>query len=261
MYCNGPEMNAPLVVYIGYDEREHDAYEVCRHSILRHSSLPVHIVRLDQGALRRNGWFTREWRFDRDGQRIDQGDGKPFSTDFSFTRFLVPALSLYQGWALFCDCDFLFTDDIAALFDEADPRYAVMCVKREHIPAERVKMDGVTQSPYRRKNWSSLVLWNCEHPANRRLATAAVNTYIGSWLHAFDWLSDTEIGALPEEWNWLSGVSPVGTAIPAGIHYTLGVPTMRGHEKTPYAGLWFAERNLVLARAAAAPAPVLHAAD
>ncbi len=227
---------------MGFDERETEAFDVCQSSLLRHASVPLHIVRLDQAALRRSGWYRREWRH-VDGQRIDLGDLKPFSTDFAFTRFLVPALSLYQGWALFCDGDFLFTQDIAKLFALADDRYAVMCVKHDHDPAETSKMGGVVQSRYRRKNWSSLVLWNAGHKSNSVLTGYMVNNFAGQWLHAFNWLPDDEIGGLPLEWNWLSGVSAEVPTAPAGVHFTLGIPTLPGCTDTPYADLWLAEQK------------------
>lgn len=239
-------MSEPLSVFIGYDEREHEAYEICRASLLRHSSVPLHIVKLDQTPLRRAGWYRREWRFNGPN-RIDLGDLKPFSTDFAFTRFLVPALSLYQEWALFCDCDFLFTGDIAEVFALADDRYAALCVKHDHDPAEPTKMGGIAQGRYRRKNWSSLVLWNCAHPRNANLTGYVVNEWAGQWLHAFSWLSDDEIGDVPRRWNWLSGVDQDLGNVPAGIHYTLGVPTMPGCAEVPYADLWRAARASLFA--------------
>lgn len=245
-------MIEPLTIFIGYDQNEHDAYEVCRASLLRHASRPLHIVKLDQTALRRAGWYRREWR--QEGRnRVDQGDGKPFSTDFAFSRFLVPALSLYQGWSLFCDCDFLFTRDIAEVFALADSKYAVMCVKHEHDPTETTKMGGIEQGRYRRKNWSSFTLWNNAHPSTGMLTGYLVNHFSGAYLHAFTWLQDDEIGALPREWNWLAGVDPsmVG-GVPAGVHFTLGVPTIPGCEKTPYAGLWRSVLDSQRARAVAA---------
>lgn len=237
-------MSEPLAVFIGYDQREEDAWNVCRLSMARRSSVPVHAVKLSERALRYNGWYDRPWKMEG-AQKVDVRDGKPFSTDFAFTRFLVPALALYEGWALFCDCDFLFTADIARLFDLADENFAVQVVKHRHDPAETVKMDGVVQTRYHRKNWSSLILWNCAHPSNRFLTTQAVNHEPGQWLHAFGWLKDAEIGELPITWNWLSGVSePLpGNAIPCGIHYTLGGPWFETCRDVPYADLWLAERQ------------------
>jgi hypothetical protein len=231
-------MNAPpLSVYIGYDKREDAAYRVCKASLETHSSIPLRIVRLDADLLRNMGLYRRGW-VAQEGQRIDLADGRPFSTDFAFTRFLVPALSLYQGWALFCDCDFLFTADIAELAAMANERYAALCVKHDHIPAETVKMDGASQGRYRRKNWSSLVLWNCAHPANSCLTMYCVNRMPGRWLHGFDWLRDELIGELPPSWNWLARVNEPLPTVPKGIHFTLGIPTMPGCADTPYAELW-----------------------
>lgn len=234
-------MNDILNVFIGYDQREAEAWDVCRHSIARRSSKPVHFVKLDERALRYNGWYDRPWRMDG-ATKIDQRDGKPFSTDFAFSRFLVPALSLHQGWAAFCDGDFLFTADLAALFALADPSFAVQVVKHHHVASESSKMDGVAQTNYFRKNWSSLILWNCEHPSNKFLTTHAVNHEPGQWLHAFGWLRDEEIGELPVTWNWLSGVSEPIEEVPAGIHYTLGGPWFPNCQDVPYAKLWLNER-------------------
>ncbi len=229
-------------VFIGYDEREDDAFQVCRLSLARRTSQPLHIVKLDQPTLRSIGLYDRPWHFDGPN-RVDDRDGKFFSTDFSFSRFLVPSLMLFQGWAMFCDGDFLFTDDIQMLLDQADPQYAAMVVKHVHVPTETVKMDGIAQTRYHRKNWSSLILWNCAHKSNRMLTPELVNNQSGGWLHAFSWLRDEEIGSLPGRWNWLSGVSQPVRGIPSGIHFTLGVPSMPGHETDPYADLWFAEQN------------------
>lgn len=235
---------APFPIMIGYDKREHDAYRVCRMSLLRRSSIPLHIVRLDAEALTDAGLYTRRWFRRGDGQRIDVGDGRPFSTDFTFTRFLTPVLAAYQGWALFCDCDFLFTGDIAPLLDLTDNKYAAMCVKHEHVPTETEKMDGQEQTRYFRKNWSSFVLWNAAHPSNRAITIDTVNKMAGSWLHAFKWLPDHLIGEIPPTWNWLSGVDKplVGGKVPLGIHFTLGTPDMVGCERYPYADLWLEEK-------------------
>jgi len=233
-----------LSIFIGYDNREDDAYRICRASLTRRASRDLHITALDQDALRKVGLYERYSSWDGK-DRVDSLDLKPFSTDFSFTRFLVPHLSLFQGWALYCDCDFLFTADVAELFEEADPQYAVMCVHHYYDPQEKIKMAGQTQTKYYRKNWSSLVLWNCAHPANARLTVNHVNTFPGSWLHAFQWLDDDQIGHLPKTWNFLSGVNTrdKDEFPPCGVHFTLGTPDRPGYENSPFADLWFAERD------------------
>lgn len=236
-------MRDALPVFIGYETREHAAALVCEHSLRRHSSAPLLIQRLHEPSLRHVGLYSRTWTQDG-GQKTDAIDGKPFSTAFSFSRWLVPTLMQHTGWALFVDCDFLFLRDVAELFAEADPRFAVQVVKHRMPEVEGVKMDGQAQQPYFRKNWSSCVLWQCGHPANQRLTPAVVNSMSGQWLHGFSWLDDHEIGGLSPDWNWLAGVDGLPAKDPRAIHHTLGTPDMPGHEDAPYADLWRAELAL-----------------
>ncbi len=226
-------MNEPLKVFIGYDRREQDAYDVCEHSIRKHCSVPVSITPLDQLELRRIGLYRRAGN---DGR--DAFDDKPFSTEFSFTRFLVPHLCQYRGWALFVDCDFLFMSDVARIFSAKNENKAVMCVHHDHRPKEKVKMDGVPQEFYPRKNWSSLVLWNCGHYQNKELMVDDVNTKPGWWLHGFKWLRDTWlIGEISESWNWLEGTSPKSVK-PDAVHYTRGGPWFDEWKHVDYAQEW-----------------------
>jgi lipopolysaccharide biosynthesis glycosyltransferase len=246
-----------LDIFIGFDPRELEAADVCRKSIERRSSKAVHIQFLRERALRFNGFYDRPWTVEN-GQKIDTRDGKPFSTDFSFTRFLVPALMQHDGVALFCDCDFLFTRDIALLFERFDPSKAVQVVKHHHVPTETEKMDAQVQTKYWRKNWSSLVLWNCAHPANMRLSPREVNHQSGQWLHSFGWLEDHEIGDLPHLWNFLVGVDerPLSGALPNALHWTLGGPWFEEYRDAPYADLWRKERASL--RAPGRPLPTEH---
>lgn len=226
-------------VFVGHDGREAIATEVCEFSMRAACSEPLFVQRLTEPALRHTGIYRREWKM-QGAQRIDLRDRMPFSTDFSFTRFLVPALMQHRGWALFCDADFLFLGDVAELFNRhADPDKAVMVVKHKPLEAEGTKMDGQAQQPYFRKNWSSLMLWNCGHPSNQRLTPYHVNGMSGQWLHAFSWLESEEIGELPGEWNWLSRIDAALMAgDPKAVHFTLGIPDMPGYEGSPYAEHW-----------------------
>lgn len=236
-----------LDVFIGWDPTEIRAYEVCKWSIIRRSSEPVHVQPLNQKALRFSGLYRRA---PEAKTQIDSFDHKPFSTEFTFTRFLVPHLMQLEGWALFCDCDFLFLDDVAKLWALRDDQFAVMVVKHHHEPPEDLKMEGAVQTRYRRKNWSSLVLWNCSHEANRALTVDAVNTQPGSWLHAFQWLDDDQIGSLPEGWNWLEGHSKEMDKY--AIHYTRGGPWFEHCQDVQHADLWITEEGTMqrqLARA------------
>ena len=196
-----------MKVFVGYDPREDIAYQVCKHSIL--NKQPNADVRaLKQQELRDAGWYNRP---------ID----KLASTEFTFTRFLVPELANFKGWAVFMDCDMILTTDIKELFDQADDKYAVMCVQHDYTPKEGMKMDGQKQTIYPRKNWSSVVLFNCAHPSNARLTQDMVNDpeLNGAYFHRFSWLKDEEIGELEHTWNYLVGVYD-DIETPKLIHYT-----------------------------------------
>ena len=160
----------------------------------------------------------------------------PMSTEFAISRFLTPTLA-ETGWALFVDSDVLVRRDIHELFDLADSKKAVMCVKHAHEPPEHQKMNAQEQLRYARKNWSSVVLYNCDHPANKRLTVEMVNTLPGRDLHRFVWLEDSEIGELSIEWNWLVGYSNPKIA-PKLAHFTNGVPLIPGYENVSYADEW-----------------------
>lgn len=179
-------------------------------------------------------------------ETYDMIDGKKFSTEFSHTRFLVPDLMNYNGWALFMDSDMIFLTDIKKLFALCDDKYAVICVKHNHIPPIGVnKMDGREQLRYHRKNWSSFVLWNCNHPANKSITKEKVNMMMGKDLHSFSWLDDSLIGSLPTSYNFISGVSPKLPPERGGrpdvIHYTEGGPWFEKCQDVPYADWWIEE--------------------
>lgn len=224
-------IGSPFRVFIGYDSREDVAFRVCESSLRRRSSIALDVRRIEQTTLRTQGLY---WR----------AKDPLASTEFTYTRFLTPYLAGYQGWALFCDCDFLWLSDVAELAELADPDKAVSCVHHDHRPTEATKMDGAVQTTYPRKNWSSLMLFNCGHPMTRALTPAAVNTQSGAFLHRMQWADDGAIGALPATWNWLEGSMPKpdgGT--PAAVHYTRGGPWFDNWRDVDYADLWLAERD------------------
>lgn len=243
-----------MKVFIGYDSREDVAYKVCEFSIRKHTRLPSLAVQpLEHVSLRKQGLFRRPWNVEAEtGLKVDGVDGRPFSTDFSHTRFLVPHLCGYKGWALFMDCDMVFTTPIEKLFDLADPKYAAMVVKHKHVPPEQEKMDGQPQARYFRKNWSSFILFNCGHPANQALTPEYVSFHRGREMHAFSWLGDEVesealIGELPKTYNWIEGSSPpmppsgkpnVKASPPDVIHYTVGGPWFPNCRAVKYADVW-----------------------
>ena len=224
-----------LRVYIGYDEREKAAYRVAVRSLMSQVSCPVIVSPLDHVRLAERGLLRRVT--DRRGGRYDLLSNAPASTDFALSRFLVPIISPH-GWSLFMDCDMLCMADIAELFTIADPKYAVMCVKHDFDNLTGTKMDGQQQVSYPRKLWSSVMLFNGDHPANKRLSLTDVNERPGRDLHALYWLEDSEIGELPGEWNWLVGLQPKPEK-PKIAHYTLGTPDLPGVEPLPEHSMWW----------------------
>lgn len=218
----------PLRVFIGYDEKESVAYHVLAHSILRHASRPVSITPLVKSHMA--GFYRRE------RSAIE-------STDFSFTRFLVPYLSGYQGWSVFMDCDMLMTADVSELFQLRDEKFAVMCVKHDYVACDDVKFLGAVQTKYEKKNWSSVMLFN--NAKCTALTPDVVASETGLFLHQFKWLAgDEEIGAIPTTWNYLVGeMSMPGT--PKLIHYTLGGPYFDSYRDCEHADKWFAEQRLM----------------
>lgn len=234
-------------VYIGWDAREAVASDVCAYSILKRTESNVNITFLKHRELRQSGIFARPWLTEATtGNWRDLIDDKPFSTEFSHTRFLVPSLMKFKGWALFMDSDMIFLNDIQKLFNLCNPEFAVMCVKHNHKPpASAIKMDGRQQLSYFRKNWSSFVLFNCEHPSNRFLTEDKVNFMKGVDLHSFSWLKDHEIGSIPHTYNYIVGVSPKlppeSGSRPAVIHYTEGGPWFEECKDVPMGDYWMDE--------------------
>jgi hypothetical protein len=223
-------LTEPFRVFVGWDSRQDEVYQVCRFSLERRSSIPVDIRPIKLSELRASGLY---WR----------ADDPLASTEFTYSRFLTPALAGYSGWALFCDCDFLWLADIAELVGLRDPVKAVQCVQHDHRPPEAHKMDGKMQTIYPRKNWSSLMLLNCGHPAARGLTSEVVNRASGSYLHRMSWAADDAIGFLPAGWNWLEGWDEVPAArLPKAIHFTRGGPWYDEWRGVAFADLWRAEQ-------------------
>lgn len=220
-------------VFIGYDTREDIAYQVCKSSILRHTQSNIDVEPLVQRDLRERGYY---WR-DHD---------KLSSTEFTFTRFLIPELMNFQGWALFMDCDMILQDDIQKLFDQKDESKAIMCAQHDYTPKEGTKMDGQQQTVYPRKNWSSVMLINCGHPSNKNLTMDVVNDPEtgGKYLHRFMWLEDDEndVGEISHEWNWLVGwYKEPEDGYPRLIHHTEGGPWFKDYRFCEYHKEWKAE--------------------
>jgi lipopolysaccharide biosynthesis glycosyltransferase len=181
--------------------------------------------------------YTRPTCRSDSGQLWDEISRAPMSTEFAISRFFTPLLAKFQGWALFMDADVLVRSNLIELFNAADSTKAVMCVQHAFDDASGTKMDGQLQVPYPRKNWSSVMLFNCAHPANAALTPQLLNSVPGRDLHRFCWLEDDQIGALDPAWNWLVGHSDPAIA-PKIVHFTDGFPLMPGYESQAYADEW-----------------------
>jgi lipopolysaccharide biosynthesis glycosyltransferase len=223
------------VIFIGYDSKEDIAYRICKQSLNRTSSDKLDIRSLKLYELVAKKFYTR-------------GVDPLASTEFTYSRFLIPALMNFNGWAIFCDCDFLFFEDISNLFNSLDEKKAIYCVQHDYTPKEKHKMDGQQQTIYPRKNWSSFVVFNCSHPSNKQLTIDLVNSETGSFLHQFKWLKDNEIGSLDERWNWLEGwTSGHNQSKPYAVHYTRGGQWFSKCQDVEYAKEWISERDYYLA--------------
>jgi lipopolysaccharide biosynthesis glycosyltransferase len=224
-----------MKVFIGWDPRDHQAYCTAVHSLRANTNAAVEIYPIIERDLRAAGLYWRTFHVEQNGQMIDNLDGKPFSTQFSFTRFLVPELMEFADeWVLFIDPDVMFRADIEELFGLIEPDKAIMCVPHTQVVKEAIKMDGVRQENYLRKNWSSVMAVN---PARCQAATRMlVNNASGSELHALRFVDDSMIGFLPEEWNWLENYSDADMK-PKLVHFTRGTPDMIGG--TMYAEEWW----------------------
>ena len=225
---------SPLKIFIGYDSREDIAYQTAKLSIEKHASVPVEIIPLKLKWLKKSGVYTRP---------VD----KLASTEFTFTRFLIPHLTEFKGWALFIDCDFIFLEDVAKLFAQTKDEYAVMCAQHDYTPAEGTKMDGQQQHQYPRKNWSSMMMINCSHPSNAVVTNDFVNDVYktGAYFHRFSWLNDEEIGKLSHEWNWLvEWYKAPKDGTPKALHYTEGGPWFKEYQNCEYAVEWYKIKNL-----------------
>lgn len=230
-------------IFIGFDERQERAYEVCRGSILDNASGPIDIYPLNHKDLRRKQLFWREWVVDpKTGNYTDKIDGLPFSNQFSHTRFLVPEYCAYLGiresWAIFVDLDFVFFDDIYKIFNDVyttDGQALLYVVKHDFKPKNTEKMDHQIQTEYPRKLWSSMMLFHV--PEVRQftdLNLEYVNTAPSSALHRLEWVNEKYIGKIDESWNFIPGHSEENTDKIRALHFTSGLPNMPGYETSKY---------------------------
>lgn len=215
-----------IKLYVGFDPKEAIAYHVFIQSVINNSSAPIQITPLALSLLDE----FKETHNDR-------------SNDFIYSRFLTPYLNNFEGWAIFADGDMICNADIKELIDLADPDKAILVVKHNYKTKFKKKYLGNINEDYPRKNWSSVILWNCSHPKHKILTPSFVAQQTGKFLHRFSWLEDNEIGELPIEWNWLA-IEYEANPNAKLIHYTLGTPCFKDFKETDMSDLWYKYNQL-----------------
>jgi len=214
-------MNNLIKLVVGFDQRESIAYHVFIQSVIDNSSLPVSFFPLSLNIMK----FYEETHTDKSNQ-------------FIYTRFLTPYINNFSGWAIFADGDMICQADIKELWELRDETKALQVVKHNYKTKAKKKYLGNINEDYPKKNWSSLILWNCAHEKHKILTPEFVASQTGKYLHRFSWLSENEIGELPKEWNWLAIEYPENKNAKL-IHYTLGTPCFKEYQFTDMANIWY----------------------
>ncbi|CAM8433014.1 Glycosyl transferase, family 8 [Candidatus Methylopumilus universalis] len=209
-----------IKIVVGFDQREAIAYHTFSQSVLEKSSLPVLFLPLSINTLK--------------GYKETHNDK---SNDFVYSRFLTPYLHNFEGWAIFADGDMVCQSDIKELWDLRDETKALQVVMHDYKTKFNQKYLGNTNENYPRKNWSSLILWNCSHPKHKVLTPDFISSQTGKYLHRFSWLDDEDIGELPIDWNWLAIEYPNNPKAKI-IHYTLGTPCFKDYRNSEMAVTW-----------------------
>ena len=209
-----------ISLIVGFDQREAVAYHVFCQSIIDRATMPVEFLPLAENTLNE--------------YKEVHTDG---SNKFIYSRFLTPSLMNFSGWAIFADGDMVCQADISELWSLRDETKAVQVVKHDYKTKVAKKYFGNKNEDYPKKNWSSLILWNCGHPKNAILTPEFIQSQPGSYLHRFSWLEDDLIGELNAEWNWLAIEYPENPNAKL-IHYTLGTPCFKDYADEPMSDVW-----------------------
>lgn len=221
-------MNEKINIVVGFDQRESIAYHTFTQSIIEKASLPVSFIPLAINTLK----DYKETHTDK-------------SNDFVYSRFLTPYLNNYKGWSIFADGDMICQTDIKELWALRDESKALLVVKHDYQTKAHQKYLNNTNENYPRKNWSSVILWNCAHPKHKTLTPDFIANQTGKYLHRFSWLDDSDIGELPPEWNWLAIEYPENTKAKL-IHYTLGTPCFKDYRDTEMSDAWHQTQKRVI---------------
>lgn len=217
--------NKKVKIYIGFDQREAVAYHTFVQSLIENASIPLDITPLAVRNLK--GYEEKH---------------EDKSNDFVYSRFLTPSLNDFKGWAIFADGDMICQADIKELLDLRDDSKALQVVKHDYKTKAYQKYLGNINQDYPRKNWSSVILWNCAHPKHKILTPDFIANQPGKYLHRFSWLEDSEIGELPKEWNWLVTEYPNNEQANI-LHYTLGTPCFKDYRNTEMSDIWLKKHD------------------
>ena len=213
-------MNEIADIVVGFDQKESVAYHTFTQSVIQKSTMPVRFMPLSIDSL------TNYKEVHKDG-----------SNEFIYSRFLVPYLMNFKGWAIYADGDMVCLKDIKKLWDLRDDKFAIQVVKHDYKTKIKTKYWGNKNEDYPRKNWSSLILWNCNHESHKMLTPEFIQKQTGAFLHRFSWIKDEEIGEIEKEWNWLAIEYPE-IEDPSVIHYTLGTPCFKEYKETSMSKYW-----------------------
>tara|TARA_R110002167_G_scaffold153145_1_gene347306 strand:+ start:1100 stop:1795 length:696 start_codon:yes stop_codon:yes gene_type:complete len=216
-------------IFIGYDPKEAIAFHTLVQSIMNKATIPFDIVPLD---IKNLPMYTR---------KVDAKQ----SNEFSFTRFLVPYLSSYKGISIYLDCDMMLRTDIADLITEIGTK-PIYVVKHDYKPKNKNKYLGARQYNYPRKNWSSVIVWNCSHASNLIVTPDLVNNSKPNYLHQLQFVKDEEIGELDVRWNWLVGEYSNTPEDVKNVHWTLGGPYFEKYKDVEFANEWTAMLKKVI---------------
>ena len=212
-------------IFIGFDQREACAYHTFVQSLINHSSIPLDITPLCLKSL------VGYKELHRDG-----------GNDFVYSRFLSPFLNNFDGWAIYADGDMVCQADILELLKLKDDSKEVMVAKHNYQTKQSKKYFNNKNENYPKKNWSSVILWNCSHPKHKILTPEFIQNQSGKFLHRFSWLDEDEIGEIPLEWNWLALEYPENKEAKI-IHYTLGTPCLKEYKDTNMSDIWYDSYN------------------
>ena len=213
-------MSDVIDLIVGFDQKEAVAYHTFVQSVIENASNPVRFMPLDMKSLKE---YSEK-----------HNDG---SNEFIYSRFLVPHLMNFKGWAIYADGDMICVEDIKKLWDLRDEKYAVQVVQHDYQTKVKKKYWGNKNENYPRKNWSSVVIWNCEHEKHKILSPNFIQNQTGSFLHRFHWLNDDEIGDIDKKWNWLAMEYEEKKGINL-IHYTIGTPCFKEYSNGPFSSYW-----------------------